>query len=616
MSLLPGVDFQDFIDEVIEKNDIVDIIGEYAKMKRIGNRFAALCPLHNDKKSPSLSISPDKQLFHCFGCNAGGNVIHFIMAAEHLDFMDALKYLADRARIPIPEFNNYSGVSSGERADKKQLIYKINSEAARYFYSNLAGENGKEALAYLKDRGIINSTIKMFGLGFAPEGWTGLIDHLKDKGFKEHDIYEAGLAKMRDNGSYYDAFYDGRIMFPIINVQGNIIGFGGRIMTEKSNTGKYLNSPETIVFKKKENLFGLNLAKNNNSGKLLLMEGYMDVISLHQAGITNAVASLGTAFTDEQAKIVKRYAGKAVLCYDSDDAGKLATIRAGKILTSNGIKTKVLTLTDGKDPDEFVKSKGGDMFNVLIETAKPLVEYRIDEIKKQYNAGNDGETVFANSDDMIDFTEEAAKVLAELNNSVELEIYAKRVTEISGVSLDALMTAVSNYRRTYQRETDRQAEQQEKRRERDAMKSVENIDVKIFNAEQFLLSLLCDKSVYQISIDKGITPDSFQVELHKKLAEIIYQMYDDFGYIDLSKILEKFDNEQLGKITKILLNDKNSKDVKRACVQPIETIISAQARMEQDEMLDNMDLTNLDLLLKKKAAESKVNKSGRIGGTK
>lgn len=608
---MPEVDFQDFIDEVIDKNDIVDVIGEYAKMKRVGNRFAALCPLHNDKKSPSLSISPDKQLFHCFGCGAGGNVIHFIMAAEHLDFMDALKYLADRARIPMPEFKNQSGITSSEKADKKQLIYKINGEAARYFYSHLVGEDGKAALAYLKDRGIKNSTIKMFGLGYAPEGWTGLIDYLKEKGYREHDIYEAGLAKMRDNGTYYDAFYDGRVMFPIINVQGNVIGFGGRIMTNKSNTGKYLNSPETIVFKKKENLFGLNIAKNNNSGRLLLMEGYMDVISLHQEGITNAVASLGTAFTNEQAKIVKRYAEKAVLCYDSDDAGKLATLRAGKILTANGIKTKVLTLTGGKDPDEFVRTKGGDMFNLLIDAAKPLVEYRIDEIKKQYNADGGDKMVFANSDDIIEFTEEAAKILAEITKPVEYEIYAKKVSENSGVSYEALDASVKNYRRMLQKEIDKQEEQTIKRRLRDDEKEARSVDLKVFNAEQLLLSLLCDRDVYLICRNNKITSEYFSTDLHKKISKVIFEMYEETGFADISKILEKFDDDQRGKVAKVLLNDKNSKDVKKACLQPIETLISMQTKKEQSTMLDSRDLRSLDAMLKKKAS----NKSGRAGGT-
>ncbi len=590
------VEFQDFIDEVIQKNDIVDLISEYAKPKRMGSRYAALCPLHNDKKSPSLSISPDKQVFHCFGCGAGGNVIHFVMAAEHLDFMDAVKLLADRAGVPVPEFSGNSEKAK-ETTDKKQLIYKINADAARYFYSNLAGEKGKKALEYLQNRGIKNSTIKMFGLGYAPEGWTSLIDYLKEKGYKEHDIYEAGLAKMRDNGTYYDSFYDGRVMFPIINVQGNIIGFGGRIMTEKSNTGKYLNSPETLVFKKKENLFGLNLAKNN-SGTLLLMEGYMDVISLHQAGITNAVASLGTAFTDEQAKLVKRYGGKAVLCYDSDEAGKKATLRAGEILTNNDIRTRVLTVTDGKDPDEFVRTKGGDMFNVLVESAKPLIEYRIDEIKNSYFAEDEG-IESLDTEKMIEFSEKVAEVLAEIKNPVEYEVYSKKISQTTGISTDALNSHVSGIKNVKLRTEERREEQRERRLAR-ASGPDSKADPRVFNAEALMLNLLCDKDVYKTAKEKGLTADSFSDEFHHKLAESIFKQYEDSGLVDINVIFDAFGDENRGRIAKILLDDKNTMDKKKAAEMPLKTLLGEADMASQQELLEKGDLEALDKLLKGK----------------
>ncbi len=586
-------DFQSFIDEVIDRNDITEVISEYAKVKRVGTRFAALCPLHNDKKSPSLSISPDKQLFHCFGCGAGGNVIHFIQAAEHLDFMDAVRFLAERAKIPVPEFR--SGSKPQNNVDRKELIYKINSEAARYFYQNLAGEAGKEALLYLKDRGIKNSTIKMFGLGYAPEGWTNLIDYLKEKGYKEHDIYEAGLAKIRDNGTYYDAFYDGRVMFPIINVQGNVIGFGGRIMKDKANTGKYLNSPETIVFKKKDNLFGLNLAKNDRSGRLLLMEGYMDVISLHQAGITNAVASLGTAFTEEQAKLVKRYGGKAVLCYDADEAGKKATLRAGEILTNQGIKTKVLTITDGKDPDEFIKTKGGDMFRVLIEGAKPLIEYRIDEIQKEYSINDDEKPTFKDAEEMIEFTEKAAQVLAEIKNPVEYEIYLKRIADKSGVSIDSLNAVVTSIRRKTESAQERKEEQLNRRRRIEKSE----VDPAIYNAEQLMLNLLCDKPIFKAVCDRGVTPEYFTEPIHKALAEILWEMYEKEDRADTNKILEMFDDTLKGRVAKILLDDKNIQDRRRAYIQPLEILLGEKSKKEQKTMLEAGDLEELDKLLKK-----------------
>ncbi len=594
---MADAEFQNFIDEVIDKNDIADVISEYTKLKRVGSRFAALCPLHNDKKSPSLSISPDKQMFYCFGCGAGGNIIHFIMAAEHLDFMDALKYLADRAHIPMPEFSHNS-VGRKENQDKKQLIYKINADAARYFYSCLAGEKGKDAFAYLKNREIKNSTIRSFGMGYAPEGWDNLLVHLKEKGYKEQDIFEAGLIKRRDNGTYYDSFYDGRVMIPIINVQGNIIGFGGRIMTERSNTGKYLNSPETAVFHKKENLFGLNFAKNDRSGSLLLMEGYMDVISLHQAGITNAVASLGTAFTDEQARLIKRYTGKVVLCYDSDEAGKKATIRAGEILTRHNIKARVLTVTDGKDPDEFVRKKGGDMFRVLIERAKPLIEYRIDEIQKEYNAGDDeNELIFADTESRIEFTEAAAAVLAEVKNPVELEIYTSRVSEKSGVSIDSLNAAIAALRR----DNDQKEERREERMLRKRQKSLNAADnMRVFNAEQLLLNLVCDKSVYKMVQEYGITPDSFVYDLHKRLAQMIFNMYNSDGLVDINIILSNFDEEYRGQVAKILMDDRNTHDKKRAAEQALSIIRQERNLKDQEKLFEAGDLKSLDALLRQR----------------
>lgn len=594
-------DFQNFIDEVIDKNDITEVISEYAKVKRAGNRFAALCPLHNDKKSPSLSISPDKQLFHCFGCGAGGNVIHFVQAAEHLDFMDAVRFLADRAKIPVPEFKRSSGVNKTVSVDKKELIYDINREAARYFYSMLTKEDGKDAYEYLKNRGITNATIKMFGIGYAPEGWTNLIDYLKEKGYNEHSIYEAGLAKRRDNGTYYDAFYDGRVMFPIINPQGRVIGFGGRIMVDRANTGKYINSPETLVFKKKENLFGLNLAKNDRSGRLLLMEGYMDVISLHQAGICNAVASLGTAFTDEQARLVKRYGGKAILCYDSDEAGKKATLRAGEILTKHDIKTKVLSVTDGKDPDEFIRAKGGDMFKVLIEGAKPLFEYRIDEIQKQYSENEDGVLKFYDDDAKIEFIEAAARVLSDIKTPVEYEIYADRVSKKTGISIDSLNATVKNLRRIAEAEADRSEERQRRRITREEKKDVKPQQMGIFNAEQLLLSLLCDREVYRIARENGITSAHFSYPLHRQLAEIIEKMYTEEGRVDVNSILNSAEEAERGRIAKILLDDKNVFDKKKACKQPIATLLDREDKSKQQEMLNSGDLEALDALLRERA---------------
>ena len=591
-----NLEFQDFVDEVIQRNDIVEIVSEYVKLKRVGSRYSALCPLHNDKKSPSLSISPDKQLFHCFGCGAGGNVIHFIMGMENLDFMDALKYLADRVHLPMPERNSSGdGKKRQETADKKQLIYEINAEAGRYFYCNLAGENGKDAYKYLLERGITNATIKKFGLGYAPEGWTSLIDYLKEKGYKEHDIFEAGLAKARDNGTYYDAFYDGRVMFPIINVQGNIIGFGGRIMKENSNKGKYLNTPETLVFKKKENLFGLNFAKNDKSGRLLLMEGYMDVISLHQAGIGNAVASLGTAFTPEQAKLLKKYAGKAVLCYDADDAGKKAAFRAGEILTEFDIKTKVLTISDGKDPDEFIKAKGPDMFRVLIEEAKPLITYKIQEIKKNYD--------LEDSEQLIEFSEAAAAILAEIKNPVECEHYTKIIAKECDVSPGSIKTRIDILKKKNQAMEQRKEERRERRDFEERTGGRKDLDqMKVRNAEKLLLNFMAgDRGVLKKVIASGLETDDFTEGLHRELAEKLYQCGDRS---DVNQLLSQFPSESIGAVAAILLDDKNTERIDIAYQQPLDILLDEKRKGVASDLLEQGDLAELDRILKEKSKKN------------
>ncbi len=589
-------DFQDFIDEVRERNDLVEVASEYIKLKRMGNRYAALCPFHNDKKSPSLSIAPDKQLFYCFGCNATGNVIHFIMRMENLEFYDALKFLADRAHLTMPEPGNPAdGKKRAELQDKKQRMYQINTEAGRYFFRHLAGDTGKEAYQYLRERGMQNETIKKFGLGYAPEGWSNLLDYLKEKGFSNHEVFEAGLAKQRENGSYYDVFHDGRVMFPIINVQGNIIGFGGRVLKGDGGGAKYLNSPETAVFKKKENLFGLNLAKNDRSGRLLLMEGYMDVISLHQAGIGNAVASLGTAFTPEQARLLKKYAQKAVLCYDADQAGKRATLRAGEILTQAEIKTKVMTVTDGKDPDEFIKAKGPEMFRILMEQAKPLMMYRIDEVKKDYDLDDTEQT--------IEFLEKAAAILAEIKNPSERELYLKQVAKLAEVSEDSLKAQVSVLMRKQNAAQERKQEREERRafvertggrRDMDAMRQS--------NAEEALLNLMLDGGVLKLVKESGLLPEDFMAGVHRRLAELFWKCEAEPGKeINVHGLLREIpEGEEWTAANRLFEDGKAFSDKKKACRQPIQILLETKAKQQQSKLMAEGDLAALDEMLKQK----------------
>lgn len=598
---MAGSDFQSFIDEVVMRNDIVDIISEYTTLKRTGNNMMGLCPLHNDRKSPSLSVSPDKQMFHCFGCGAGGNVIHFIQAAMNLDFMDALKYLADRVHMEMPD--NRTGRDKQKQlaiSKKREKIYELNAQAARYFFECLTSPAGEPGLTYLKNRMISNSTIKRFGLGYAPEGWSNLINFLKKKGYNENDMLDAGLVKKRDNGTFYDAFYDGRVIFPIIDVRGNVIAFGGRVVKDGTDAPKYWNTPETLVFKKKDNLFGLNIAKNAKADRLLLMEGYMDVVSLHQNGFSNAVASLGTSFTPEQAKLVKRYAPRAVLCYDNDEAGKKATIRAGDILFDADVKVRVLTVTDGKDPDEFIKMKGPDMFSVLIEKARPLIEYKVAETELKYNLDD--------LDDKVDFLNEVSVILSKVKNQAQREIYISKIAEELSISPESISTGISGIENK-EKAILRRREENKLRRERDIMTggvSASHRDRELFNAERLLLCMMTDKRVIELVKESGIVPDDFiRSELHKRLAALLFELSDSGDGAEGNDILNRCLPEDIGEISNILISDKNIKDKYEASKKPLEIIALSKEERIKDKAISSGDEDELKRLfeLKRKKKE-------------
>ena len=585
-------DFQSFIDEVIEKNDIVEIVSEYTKLKRVGSRFQALCPLHNDKKSPSFSVSADKQLFHCFGCGAGGTVINFIMQKENLDFMEALKFLADRARIPMPETRSVSQRNEMAKIhDKKQRMYKMNADAGKFFYSCLKDAKYSYALEYLKKRNISPKTINSFGIGYAPDSWNMLLNHLKGLGYTEAEMTECGLCVRRDNdGSCFDKFRD-RIMFPIIDLRGNVIGFGGRIINDKNGElAKYLNSPETLVFKKKENLFAMNFAKNSKEDKLLIMEGYMDVISLHQKGFTNAVASLGTAFTAEQAQLIKRYKGRAVLCYDSDEAGQKATIRAGEILSNAGIKTKVLTVEGAKDPDEYINLKGAEMFNSLIEKAVNLTEYRISKIEKQYNLDDGSEK--------IEFIEKAAGVFSEIKDPVEREIYMKEFSRKYDISIPSVQAHIDKRVQKNNVIEKRREENVERRAFEKRTGGRRDLDdMRLYNAEQLLLNLITEKDVYN-SVKDLFDAEDFSEGLHRKIAEVVIKIHMEGKAVNTASVITEFPPEDVPEAAKILSDDRNVDDKKKAAKESLEIIKKTKNRKAEKQLAETGDIESLNELIK------------------
>ncbi len=574
-----SVDFQSFVDEVVEKNDIVELISHYVTLKRVGNRFQALCPLHNDKKTPSFSVSPDKQLFHCFGCGAGGTVIHFIMAKENLDFMEAVKYLADRAGIPVPDFrSNAERTRAAEIHNKKKRLYEINSEAGKFFFKNLIAPEHDYALEYFRKRKLTNATIKSFGLGYAPNSWTSLIDYMREKGYSESELEDAGLAIKRDNGTYFDKFRD-RVMFPIIDLRGNVIGFGGRILKDRDDAPKYLNTPETLIFKKKENLFAMNIAKNSKSGQFLLMEGYMDVISLHQNGFDNAVASLGTAFTPQQADILKKYADKAVLCYDSDEAGQKATERTGEILRDAGIKGRVLIMNDAKDPDEYINTKGADMFRLLTENAESFIEYKIHKIEKQYNLDDAAQK--------FEFIEQIAKVFANIKNDVEREIYIKKIARQTEVSPESISAQVDNLARKNRAFEKSRIEREEKRNYEARMGLKGDLSkMRLYNAEKLMLNLLCEKDIF-LSFKDKLSPNDFSDDLHKRLAEIIFKTYENGEKIVPLSIISQFDESDIGRVSEILSDDKNVDNKKESATMPFKII--SEYKLKREEKISTAD---------------------------
>ncbi len=411
-----------FLDELAARNPIEEVVGQYVNLKRSGSNLFGLCPFHGEK-TPSFSVAPDKGIFYCFGCHKGGSVINFEMEIEGLSYPDAVRALAQRAGMEVPDDEQYQS-----RYRQQERLWALSKEAARFFVSQLYAPAGEEGLRYAQKRGMTRKTLTRFGIGFAPDSWNSLVDAMLAKGYTEQELKEAGLVSVsQKNGRIFDRFRN-RLMFPIIDVRGNVIGFGGRVMD--NSTPKYLNSPETVIFNKRKNLFALNISKKTKLGYMILVEGYMDAIALHQYGFDCAVASLGTSLTEEHAVLLSRYTDQVMLIYDGDDAGQNATRRAIPMLEKAGLQVKVLQMRDAKDPDEFLKKFGADKFRLLLEESSNRVEYQLRAIEKKYDLTQDEERV--------KFIAEAADFIASLPGAVQREIYGTRAAEAAGISQEAM----------------------------------------------------------------------------------------------------------------------------------------------------------------------------------
>lgn len=560
---------EELIEEVRLANDIVDVVSEYVKLERKGKDYFGLCPFHKEK-TPSFSVVPSKQIFYCFGCGKGGNVFQFIMNAENLDYLESVRLLADRAKIQLPE-----GESEEEKEKLKlrDSLIKINTEAARFYYNELGLPSNGKVREYLKNRRIKPQTVKRFGMGYSPESWDALLKHLQSKGFDEDAILKSGLVLKKKNGGYYDRFR-GRLMFPIFDIRGNVIGFGGRVLDK--SLPKYMNSPETFLYSKSKNLYALNFAKNSGQKKILIVEGYMDVISLHQSGIINTVASLGTALTESQGRILKKYAEEIIISYDADMAGQAAAIRGLDLLDGMGCNVKVLSVPDGKDPDEFVKNHGKDAFLKLIENAVPLVEYKTRILKNEIDTST--------TEGKISFLNKTADLLSKVDNGVEREIYAKKVSKEYGISEESIYSEI--YRRIKPKNNFRPSVQVKDSERKQVGKTQDKRDDRAVYYERMILAFLCvDNNVYK-DIKGKIDSNFFNDAQNKKAAEHLFQRLEEGKDIVPAELMACFDTNAANELAKIVQEECNCEDNIKAVLDIIKRLEYLRLEKREQQILD------------------------------
>lgn len=538
-----------FIDELVARSDIVDVVGDYVRLTPKGGSYWGLCPFHGEKTA-SFHVLPDRQLYHCFGCGKGGGVISFVMELENLPYPDAIRLLAKRAGMTVPE----GDMDENSRRRRGRLL-DLNREAARYFHSQLHAPVGREGLAYLQGRGLSRGIMTRFGLGFAPESWDSLIHAMTAKGFQKSELLDAGLAVSSQKGGIYDRFRN-RVMFPIIDLRGDVIGFGGRVLGD--GTPKYLNSPDTPVFNKSRNLFALNLAKTTKLGRIVLTEGYMDTISLYQAGFDCAVASLGTALTGDHAKLLARFTKEVVICYDADTAGVQAANRAIPMLEKTGLKVRVLRVNGAKDPDEYLRKYGPDAFARLLDQSENYVEYNLRQLQQQYDLSDPPQKT--------EFARAAAALLAGLDSPVEREVYAGQVAELTGVGKPALMQEIQRSRA----QRVRAAKKKQTRRE---MVPVNQVQPKArqlrydnprsARAEEGILRLLLlDGSLLRETA--GLEPEHFSAPHLGKIYGILRRRLQEGRAIQLGMLEGELDPEEIALLADIMGQPEALEHGKRA----------------------------------------------------
>ena len=492
---------REYIDEVVRRSDITEVVGSYVQLRHRGRTHTGLCPFHSEK-TPSFVVYPETQSFYCFGCGAGGDVITFVRKISNLDYVEAVKLLAGRAGIPMPEEDDQAG-------RLRSRVRAINKEAARFFYEQLNAENdaARTARGYWRGRGLSDSTIRRFGLGYAPDDFGALRRHLRSKGYTEEEMLASGLQKRSEKGNVYDVFR-GRVMTPIFDLRGNVIAFGGRVLGDEKP--KYINSPETLVYKKSKAMFALNIAKKSTSRRYILCEGYMDVISLHQAGFDTAVAACGTALTADQVRLLSEYADEVVLCYDSDEAGQKATARSLGLFAESPVKVSVLNIPGAKDPDEFIKKYGRERFESLLNGTSNAIEYKLAKVREKYD--------LARPADRVEYIKEAIRLLAGRLTPTEREVYAGRLAEETDVAKASVMAQLEAAVRSNQRKAQRQ-------REKELLNTGAGADIKlpyntpggekalgVASAEQQLVAALIRDPALIPLAESRVKPEQFLME--------------------------------------------------------------------------------------------------------
>ncbi len=557
-----------FLEEVNARTDIVDLISSYVPLQKKGSRYWGCCPFHSEK-TPSFCVTPEKELYYCFGCHKGGNAISFIMEQESVGFVDAVTILAQRAGLQMPE----NGENTGEQK-KRERLYDLNKEAARFFHSKLNAPEGEAGRQYLAQRRLSRKTITNFGLGYAPKKWDGLIRAMLEKGYSKRDLLDAGLVVSNDKGNIYDRFR-GRVMFPIIDLRGNVIGFGGRVLNDSKP--KYLNSPDTIIYNKSRNLFALNLAKKSKAGKIILTEGYMDTISLHQGGFDYAVASLGTSLTEDHARLLAKYAKEVILSYDGDSAGIAAAQRAIGVLGKTGIAVKVLRVKGAKDPDEFIQKYGSPAFQKLLDESDNQVEYRLAQAKQKYDLTAD--------ESRIAYLQEAADIISRLSSPVEREVYAGRVAKDLKVDRGTMISEVERQRK---RSRYRERRQEERRammptvNQQPEERKFRYDNVRSAKAEEGVIRLLLMDGALFSDVQQ-LSPEAFSSPLLSKIYSILLERWKAGRETSFSVMSAALEPDELSHLTRILHQPESHATSRKALADYIKTIQDEHAKGQGDE---------------------------------